>query len=335
MPKLSQWQSLSRQSTDTSPVAMTPCSELATLTLNNRGLAYADGFFTTMAVVQGRIVWSDYHYKRLVSHAQALQLECDSTYVWSQLQQQARHLNHGVLKLIVTRAMQDIRGYGFTADVTGSACQGWMQSTPLPMTTTNYLHVSEEMCIARQPITHAVCLHSQLACLPPVLAGLKTLNRLDSVLASGELQRLKSNQSMIELPDIQKYPLEIGEGLVRDMSGSWVEGTMSNVFYQLSDSHCLSSTHASPNLQNGDDNKCNYLTTGQWYTPALTQSGVNGVMRQVIIDGLAKTEMPVIIRPLADDELPQLSRLFFCNAVRGIMPMNGLTLLSGEVVGFG
>lgn len=335
MPKLSQWQSLSRQSTDTSPVAMTPCSELATLTLNNRGLAYADGFFTTMAVVQGRIVWSDYHYKRLVSHAQALQLECDSTYVWSQLQQQARHLNHGVLKLIVTRAMQDIRGYGFTADVTGSACQGWMQSTPLPMTTTNYLHVSEEMCIARQPITHAVCLHSQLACLPPVLAGLKTLNRLDSVLASGELQRLKSNQSMIELPDIQKYPLEIGEGLVRDMSGSWVEGTMSNVFYQLSDSHCLSSTHASPNLQNGDDNKCNYLTTGQWYTPALTQSGVNGVMRQVIIDSLAKIEMPVIIRPLADDELPQLSRLFFCNAVRGIMPMNGLTLLSGEVVGFG
>lgn len=335
MPKLSQWQSLSRQSTDTSPVAMTPCSELATLTLNNRGLAYADGFFTTMAVVQGRIVWSDYHYKRLVSHAQALQLECDSTYVWSQLQQQARHLNHGVLKLIVTRAMQDIRGYGFTADVTGSACQGWMQSTPLPMTTTNYLHVSEEMCIARQPITHAVCLHSQLACLPPVLAGLKTLNRLDSVLASGELQRLKSNQSMIELPDIQKYPLDIGEGLVRDMSGSWVEGTMSNVFYQLSDSHCLSSTHASPNLQNGDDNKCNYLTTGQWYTPALTQSGVNGVMRQVIIDSLAKTETPVIIRPLTDDELPQLSQLFFCNAVRGIMPMNGLTLLSGEVVGFG
>ena len=334
MPKLSQWQSLSRQSTDTSPVAMTPCSELATLTLNNRGLAYADGFFTTMAVVQGRIVWSDYHYKRLVSHAQALQLECDSTYVWSQLQQQARHLNHGVLKLIVTRAMQDIRGYGFTADVTGSACQGWMQSTPLPMTTTNYLHVSEEMCIARQPITHAVCLHSQLACLPPVLAGLKTLNRLDSVLASGELQRLKSNQSMIELPDIQKYPLDIGEGLVRDMSGSWVEGTMSNVFYQLSDSHCLSSTHASPNLQNGDDNKCNYLTTGQWYTPALTQSGVNGVMRQVIIDSLAKTETPVIIRPLTDDELPQLSQLFFYNAVRGIMPMKSLTLLSGQVIEF-
>ena len=334
MPKLSQWQSLSRQSTDTSPVAMTPCSELATLTLNNRGLAYADGFFTTMAVVQGRIVWSDYHYKRLVSHAQALQLECDSTYVWSQLQQQARHLNHGVLKLIVTRAMQDIRGYGFTADVAGSACEGWLQSTPLPMTTTNYLHVSEEMCIARQPITHAVCLHSQLACLPPVLAGLKTLNRLDSVLASGELQRLKSNQSMIELPDIQKYPLDIGEGLVRDMSGSWVEGTMSNVFYQLSDSHCLSSTHASPNLQNGDDNKCNYLTTGQWYTPALTQSGVNGVMRQVIIDSLAKTETPVIIRPLTDDELPQLSQLFFCNAVRGIMPMKSLTLLSGEVMAF-
>ena len=335
MPKLSQWQSLSRQSTDTSPVAMTPCSELATLTLNNRGLAYADGFFTTMAVVQGRIVWSDYHYKRLVSHAQALQLECNSTYVWSQLQQQARHLNHGVLKLIVTRAMQDIRGYGFTADVAGSACEGWLQSTPLPMTTTNYLHVSDEIYIAMQPTSHALCLQSQLACLPPVLAGLKTLNRLDSVLASGELQRLKSNQSMIELPDIQKYPLDIGEGLVRDMSGSWVEGTMSNVFYQLSQPTSLEQQFSkSDSLLDLNKNDSNYLTQGQWYTPSMAQSGVAGVMRQVIIDSLANTKNPVIIRSLQDEDLPQLSQLFFCNAVRGVMPMKSLTLLSGEVMAF-
>ena len=66
----------------------------------------------------------------------------------------------------------------------------------------------------------------------------------------------------------------------------------------------------------------------------MAQSGVAGVMRQVLIDALSSTEYPVAIRALTDDELPQLSQLFFCNAVRGVMPMASLTLLSGEVVGF-
>ena len=335
MPELRQWQSLSLQATNTRPITTTSSTELVTVSLNNRGLAYADGFFTTMAVVQGIILWSDYHHKRLVSHAHALQLNCDSASVWAQLQPQAQRLKHGVLKLIVTRKAQDIRGYGFTTDAAGSACEGWLQSTPLSLTTTNYLRLSNEIRISMQPTAHAVCLHSQLACLPPVLAGLKTLNRLDNVLASGELQRLKSNQPMIELPDTQKYSLDIGEGLVRDMSGSWVEGTMSNVFYQLSElTSSEQQSSKSESLLNLNKNDSNYLTQGQWYTPSMAQSGVAGVMRQVIIDGLAKTDTPVIIRALTDDELPQLSQLFFCNAVRGVMPMKSLTLLSGEVVEF-
>lgn len=119
----------------------------------------------------------------------------------------------------------------------------------------------------------------------------------------------------------------IGEGLLRDMSGQWVEGTTSNVFYQLSESPSAKSSNP-PHPKNN-----NYLSTGQWYTPSLTQSGVAGVMRQVLIDGLSSAEQPVIIRSLSDEDLPQLSQLFFCNALRGIMPMSSLTLLSGEVVG--
>lgn len=71
---------------------------------------------------------------------------------------------------------------------------------------------------------------------------------------------------------------------------------------------------------------------GQWYTPSLAQSGVAGVMRQVIIDALSNTAYPVIIRPLQDDDLLLLRRLFFCNALRGIMPMANLTLLNENVV---
>lgn len=104
---------------------------------------------------------------------------------------------------------------------------------------------------------------------------------------------------------------------------------MSNVFYQLSGSHTTSSG------QQEDTNKDkNYLTDGQWYTPPMTQSGVAGVMRQVLIDSLVKTDNPVIIRSLSDEDLPKLSQLFFCNAVRGVMPVSKLTLLSGQAVEF-
>ncbi|MGM8887703.1 aminotransferase class IV, partial [Psychrobacter sp. 1U2] len=75
-----------------------------------------------------------------------------------------------------------------------------------------------------------------------------------------------------------------------------------------------------------------FLLSGQWFTPPLTQSGVAGVMRQVIIDAFAKTKTPVIMRALNDDDLPNLRGLFFCNALRGVMPIDGLRLLGGEVV---
>jgi len=58
-------------------------------------------------------------------------------------------------------------------------------------------------------------------------------------------------------------------------------------------------------------------------------------MRQVLMDSLAETDKPVIMRSLADNDLPKLSQMFFCNAVRGVMPVSKLTLLSGQVVEFG
>ena len=114
---------------------------------------------------------------------------------------------------------------------------------------------------------------------------------------------------------------------------------MSNVFYQLSDSRLVASSSDindsyKADKGNVDKDKANYLTQGQWYTPSMAQSGVAGVMRQVIIYELSTSESPVVIRSLRDEDLPHLSQLFFCNALRGIMPMTSLTLLSGKVMGF-
>ena len=297
-----------------------------TVSLDNRGLAYGDGFFTTMGVIDGQILWLDYHQQRLVSHAVALQLQLDSFSLLTVLKTHAKQLQQGMLKLIITRAEQEVRGYGYTPNIGGgSACEIWLKSSPMAITTARSLPLADGQFIPLQPTASAICLSSQIACLPPTLAGLKSLNRLDNVLASGELQAIKAKT----LADTIKP--SIAEGLLRDMSGQWVEGTMSNVFYQLVEAPVAKSSNR-PHSQNNSNS--NYLTQGQWYTPSMAQSGVAGVMRQVIIDTLSTSNSPVIIRSLQDEDLPYLSQLFFCNALRGIMPMSSLRLLSGEVVSF-
>ena len=299
-----------------------------TLSLDNRGLAYGDGFFTTMGVIDGQILWLDYHQQRLVSHAAALQLQLDSQSLLTLLKMHAQQLQQGMLKLIITRADQEVRGYGYTPNIGGSECEVWLKSSPISITTAQSLPLADGQFIPLQPAASAICLSSQIACLPPPLAGLKSLNRLDNVLASGELQAIKVQAIKAETLTGTIKP-SIAEGLLRDMSGRWVEGTMSNVFYQLVEAPVAKSSNR-PHSQNNS----NYLTQGQWYTPSMAQSGVAGVMRQVIIDTLSTSENPVIIRSLQDEDLPHLSQLFFCNALRGIMPMSSLRLLSGEVMGF-
>ena len=295
-----------------------------TVSLDNRGLAYGDGFFTTMGVIDGQILWLDYHQQRLVSHAVALQLQLDSFSLLTVLKTHAKQLQQGMLKLIITRAEQEVRGYGYTPNTGGgSACEIWLKSSPMAITTARSLPLADGQFIPLQPTASAICLSSQIACLPPTLAGLKSLNRLDNVLASGELQAIKAKTLAGTIKP------SIAEGLLRDMSGQWVEGTMSNVFYQLVEAPVAKSSNR-PHSQNNS----NYLTQGQWYTPSMAQSGVAGVMRQVIIDTLSTSNNPVIIRSLQDEDLPHLSQLFFCNALRGIMPMSSLRLFSGEVVSF-
>ena len=313
-------------------------------TLDNRGLAYADGFFTTMGVINGQILWAEYHHQRLISHATALQLDLDHCSLLSALQVHAQQLQQGMLKLVITRAAQDIRGYGYTPSECGSTCETWLKSLAMKVSTTEPLPLADGIFVPMQPMSTAVCLSSQIACLPPSLAGLKSLNRLDNVLASAELQAIKARSLN------SNGSQDIGEGLLRDMTGCWVEGTMSNMFYQLSDCRLVESPSSemintanddkdSADKDSADKNKAvkgnaNYLTQGQWYTSSMAQSGVAGVMRQVLIDRLSTTEQPVIIRSLQDEDLPHVSQLFFCNALRGIMPMTSLTLLSGEIVSF-
>lgn len=287
---------------------------------NLRALAYGDGFFTTMGVHNAHLLWPSYHQARLHSHCQALQLTINhevNQRLWQQLRQFAATINHGMIKLIISRPTQNLRGYAYSTLASDNEALIWigvMKTAPLAQQTARFLSIkqvsikqesikqgsdsqcAEQVVLQQSPII-AKCLQSQLASLPEPLAGLKSLNRLDGVMIAGELQRHK-----------QQNP-ELAEGLVADMGGNWVEGVMSNVFYQLK---------SKPDATNSQQTSLN------WYTPPIVHSGVRGIMRQFIMDRLASQDVPVQERLLRDTDLSQIESMFFCNAVRGVIPVQQL-----------
>ncbi len=283
---------------------------ITAIDIDSRVIAYGDGFFTTMAVVAGQINWLSYHLDRIDESAQALQLNLTNAhldaanldasnldacnlespnhtiraYFNSQLANFAKTLNHGMLKLIVCRKNQPIKGYGFC---------NWQFDAFIKLMPTDKPLSQQANQVIIQPPASAICLTQQIACLPKPLAGLKLLNAQDKVMASHELwQHQTQNAQMID-------------GLVQDVMGHWVEGTFCNVFYQL----------------NNKD---------MWYTPPINRSGVKGVMRQVLLAKFAESDRAHKERYLASEELSNITSLFFCNAVRGILPIQALMLPNGQ-----
>lgn len=58
----------------------------------------------------------------------------------------------------------------------------------------------------------------------------------------------------------------------------------------------------------------------QWFTPSLTTAGVNGVMRQYIIESNALANLRV--KDCTATELGSAEQIFICNSVRGAVPVH-------------
>ena len=168
----------------------------STLDHRDRGLQYGDGLFETMRVRQRRVRLLDYHLERLSEGCRRLSIAApEGTYLRRELERMASARNDGILKLILTR---------------GSGPRGYRASGRERATRVATLHA-----LPRGVAAAAVRVR---LCATPVsvnahLAGLKTLNRLDSVLARAEWRNAR-----------------VWEGLMSDPDGNWVCGTMSNLF---------------------------------------------------------------------------------------------------------
>lgn len=168
------------------------------LPLKDRGLAYGDGLFETIAVKAGAPVLLDRHLHRLEQSCLRLAIPLDTASLRLEMMRFAAQLDSGVMKLILTRG-DGQRGYAPAPD-----CQPRriLQAGPAPAWPVRHA----EQGVRLYPCT------TRLA-EQPLLAGLKHLNRLEQVLARAEW-----------------HDSEHAEGLMRDTSGRLIEGVYSNLF---------------------------------------------------------------------------------------------------------
>ncbi len=221
----------------------------------DRGLQYGDGLFETMLVRRRRIRLLELHLERFAQGCRRLGLTVPAG-IERELVLRARHGAEGVLKLIVTRGRGE-RGYRPSA---GERCTRVLSLHPIP-------------AIAAGPRTVRLC-RTRLG-INPDLAGLKTLNRLESVMARAEWRDVR-----------------IWEGLMRDVDGGVVCGTMSNVF-----------------LRRGST----------LMTPALDRCGVAGVMRRWVLEQAEGLRLRVWQGRLPIETFRDAEEVFMTNAVAGVV----------------
>ncbi len=164
----------------------------------DRGLMYGDGVFRTLVARAGRALNWSHHYRLLARDCSRLALACPAEPLL--LAEIARVMaGDGVVKVIVTRGASG-RGYGFADDVEPTRIVAAWPGVPSdPIAGRDGVRVRRcELALAIQPR----------------LAGVKSLNRLENVLARAEWRD----------PAVR-------EGLLADAEGRLVEATASNVFF--------------------------------------------------------------------------------------------------------
>jgi 4-amino-4-deoxychorismate lyase len=235
------------------------------LEVSERGFHYGDGLFETLEVFHGRLIFLEQHLQRLVLGCRKLLLPPpELNLLTAEALSLSSSVERGVLKIILTR---------------GKGGRGYQQPDPIQPTRFIGLYPYPNYPLSFQLIgIHARFCQQRLGLTS--LAGLKHLNRLEQVLARAEW-----NHS-----DIQ-------EGLMLDLNGYVIEGTMSNVFWFKN--HTL-------------------------YTPSLTHSGIAGIMRAFILQSAIELAINVEQGLFTPEQLFTADELFITNSIIGIWPIKRL-----------
>jgi 4-amino-4-deoxychorismate lyase len=166
--------------------------------VTDRGLAYGDGLFETLAVQGGEPGHWQRHMTRMAAGCARLDLPMPDPALWlAEARTVLASGTHSALKLMLTR---------------GAGPRGYRPPpSPEPTRILMALDIPAHPAAWREEGVHVRVCQARLA-RNPLLAGIKHLNRLEQVLARNEWQD------------------GFQEGIMLDTEDHVVEGTMSNLF---------------------------------------------------------------------------------------------------------
>ncbi|MEE8056639.1 MAG: aminodeoxychorismate lyase [Pseudomonadales bacterium] len=235
------------------------------ISCDDRGLAYGDGLFETIKVSAGNVEYLREHLQRLALGCKRLRINCDNQLLYQEINQLllVNNVSQAVIKVMVTRGHCG-RGYKPDFDVEANRIIS-LESLSVDYSRQQNLGVKVRLCDTRLSVN-------------PSLAGLKHLSRIENVLARSEWD-----------------DADIAEGLLLDVDGRLVEGTMSNLFL---------------------------VKDGTLLTPSLHRCGVEGVIRKVILGRvLPALQLPFAVTDLVVEDIYHAQELFLCNSLMGVWPV--------------
>jgi 4-amino-4-deoxychorismate lyase len=236
------------------------------LPIDDRGLQFGDGLFETIAVRDGSLCLWHRHFERLRRGAEHLGIPQPGQDLL--LRECLRLINgesEGVVKIILTRGGGG-RGYGAPESPRPSRI---LALHPWP----NYPSAWGDTGIS------ATLCHTPLG-QSPALAGLKHLNRLEQVMGRAEWR-----------------DPQIAEGLMRDVRGRVIGGTMSNLFL---------------------------VSGGRLLTPRIDTCGVAGTVRDLVLRMAGSFGIEILEQDLFSADLDAAEGIFLTNSLIGIWPVRRL-----------
>jgi len=229
------------------------------ISFNDRALQYGDGVFETMRICDGGIPMWEYHQQRLINAQKALGLPLENLLSqWNEFAvSNLVNFENACAKLVISRG-EGPRGYKIPQPV---QLNWWLKITDLPIKSE---HEGFRLTLCRHALSRQ-----------PALAGIKHLNRLDQVLARSEWGGRDN----------------FDEGIMFNIDGDVVEGTMSNLFW---------------------------LKDGRLFTPDLSQEGIDGCVRRWVIRQYDHSSPVTIKKNVKLDLLLTADAVFLTNSLMGI-----------------
>jgi len=241
------------------------------LAADDRSIQFGDGLFETMLVRDGRVIQLAEHLDRLLVSAQRLSISMPQRRVFiddiDKLIDEAGSAC-GVIKLIVTRGRSS-RGYQYDR-----------QAGSNRLVRFSAIQRQYSSIISAELLRGDLCFCNTPASVNTALAGIKHLNRLDNVLARNEFAA-------------DRYI----DGLMSDVDGHIIEGSMSNLFA---------------------------IRDRVLYTPDLGRAGVDGVMRNTVLELAGQAGIEYSVCTLTRPELEQMDCLFITNSLIGMKAVDNL-----------